>query len=733
MGTTEVMNGIKTGVMDAGNGLPKKASPVLLTATTHTENGETYEISADLIAIGGEAQVYHAIEKNTGKHCAAKIDTSGMIMYKPAERENRMRVVEFLKAHTDYKKYHIIPLLASGFIKIQGADGLELPYPIDIFPFCPDKDLDAFIRNTGKKFTYDELRTKVIPALSAALSTIHENNLIHRDIKPANIYELGGEIVVSDFGTAVVVENDDDDTPHHTELARRTLGYSAPEINSRYAKKASDYFSLGCTLATLYNGKHPYETVLSKESDYAFYELISEKGIAMDYRKGDEPLKHLIDALIKIKPSERITHEGIALWLSNTTAFFEKYGGRAVNDGQWKTPFSFEDAKYWNERDLAAAMAANWTAAKRYLYRGQLLDFFKGNQTLHNRIDQIMNEMPTAKNEDLGLAYFLHYLYKGGNFHWCGREYKELSEIATNIWQNESKGDTASAAEITKMLQSEYLSWKINATMQIPELPADVKSKMQKNLSGVTEIERITKKYPHLAYYYAMFQWGKEPELDLSGVTPDKQFSQFVESPAAFYEEIIKLMNDDLGWAIIASMRFKDGFNYINDVMTLKGKLCSNARDNIVSIYEFFESICNDKAVVRAHYYVNGPDSYLYWLKNKLTLYSFNSRDAQSLKARIEGVRFSDSMTLSDIKNSFRELNGYFAEGGDFQRLFQSDFVLACMGLTKSKDKNGDITATHADAFFIDSFFGKSVPAGFRKSLNLPPKIGADNTVTIHS
>ena len=91
----------------------------------------------------------------------------------------------------------------------------------------------------------------------------------------------------------------------------------------------------------------------------------------------------------------------------------------------------------------------------------------------------------------------------------------------------------------------------------------------------------------------------------------------------------------------------------------------------------------------------------------------------KNIKSRIEGISFSDDMKLLDLKNRFRELDGYFSTAGDFQVLFQDDFLLACLGLTKGRDRKGEITATHADAFFIDTFYGKEVPAGFGKYLNM--------------
>ncbi|MCL1987371.1 MAG: ribosomal protein L7/L12 [Firmicutes bacterium] len=689
------------------------ASPILFTSIKFTdkENNETYQISPNLINIGGESQIYHATSTN-GAECVARIDTSGL-MYDANKRQNRVQVVKFLKSHTDYKQFHIMPLLATGTVNIEGEDGDALPYPVDIFPYCPNGDLKRLTQN-GKKFSYAELKNTVIPALCKALHTIHENNIIHRDIKPENIYELNGEIVVGDFGTAVLTANGDDETVR-TELARRTIGYTAHEVTARYVKKASDYFSLGCTLATLYNGKHPYSATLASETEYIFYESMTTKGMLMDYQKGDEPLKNLIDALVRMKWIDRPTHDDIMLWLTDERAFEDKFIIKSardkITDGQWKKTFNFEDVDYHNENDLAAAMIANWDKAKTYLYRGQVEKFSEWNQTMQNRIDIIVNDSPTDKNHDLGLAYFLHYLQKGGNFCWCGQEFTTLAEIAAYMWKTAVKSNQNKRDEAIKMLRSEYLSWKMNALLQLPNFSEEQKSATKQLLPALQDIEGFTKKYPLIGVYFAIFSWGKDKAiLENRENSPDDWFNAwFVENPT-IYDNANELANNSHFWGAIASMGF------LKAVTATLDKIKGNHGKNLENIYLLFESICKDKTAVRRHYLKYSPKAYLAWLKNHLDLYSFNSSNAKQLKADIEKIPVSASMTLSELATSFNKLYGYFT---NFQKLFQGDFLIACLGLTKGKERHGEITATLADAFFMEKFFGEDVPLGFMKEVGL--------------
>ena len=155
-------------------------------------NGEndTYEIHADnRIGIGGESQVYLANRISDGEQVVAKIydefaDT-------PLNRSNRKSIVAFLKENPDYKKTHIMPLLDNGNISMESDDGEDFSKPVDIIPYCE--------KSTLQKCDYHQLKCKVIPDILHALNLLHISNLVHRDIKPNNIYDLNGEIVLSDF------------------------------------------------------------------------------------------------------------------------------------------------------------------------------------------------------------------------------------------------------------------------------------------------------------------------------------------------------------------------------------------------------------------------------------------------------------------------------------------------------------------------------------------------------
>ncbi len=99
-------------------------------------------------------------------------------------------------------------------------------------------------------------RLRWIHDCALALGHLHDRGIVHRDIKPSNILVTSTGAKIFDFGVAEFMT----DSPHGYKLAHAgSPKYMSPEqIAQMPLTGQSDIFSLGCVLAELLVGRHPF-------------------------------------------------------------------------------------------------------------------------------------------------------------------------------------------------------------------------------------------------------------------------------------------------------------------------------------------------------------------------------------------------------------------------------------------------------------------------------------------
>ncbi len=200
-------------------------------------------IVTDYIGQGGMGQVFKAEHKVMGREVAVKV--------LPVNRSTDEAIAHFTREiRTQAKLDH--PNLVRAYDA--GHEG-KVHYLVT--EYVPGMDLRRLIRSQGP-LNVNQAAT-VIMLAALGLDYAHQSGLIHRDVKPGNILVTPSGIAkVSDLGLAGFL-NEEDDDPRAGKIVG-TADYLSPEQieNPLDVNKASDIYSLGCTLYYAITGKVPF-------------------------------------------------------------------------------------------------------------------------------------------------------------------------------------------------------------------------------------------------------------------------------------------------------------------------------------------------------------------------------------------------------------------------------------------------------------------------------------------
>jgi serine/threonine protein kinase len=191
-----------------------------------------------LLGEGGFAEVYLGEHIHLGTEAAIKILVARLSSEEIEQFRNEARTIARLK-HP-----HIIRVLDFGVDN--GTSFLVMDYVAD-----------GTLRQRFPRGTQLPPKTILpyVTQIAAGLQYAHDQKLIHRDIKPENMLLDGEDVLLSDFGIAVVAHSS---RSMNTQDQVGTLPYMAPEQLQGKPRLASDQYALGIVVYEWLTGNRPF-------------------------------------------------------------------------------------------------------------------------------------------------------------------------------------------------------------------------------------------------------------------------------------------------------------------------------------------------------------------------------------------------------------------------------------------------------------------------------------------
>jgi len=194
---------------------------------------EELEQGGTHIHFSGSADDYFPSRTVLGRGCFGTVDHvySSLSLRQYARKRiergissmaDRQRLTSFendLKALKRLSHRHIVKLVGS-YTDLSCVGLIMTP--------VADADLEGYLASTDNQRARKQCLRAFFGCLATALGYLHRNKMCHEDIKPRNVLVKGAKVLLTDFGTARIWEDDGRSTTN--SVAARTPKYCAPEV-----------------------------------------------------------------------------------------------------------------------------------------------------------------------------------------------------------------------------------------------------------------------------------------------------------------------------------------------------------------------------------------------------------------------------------------------------------------------------------------------------------------------
>lgn len=680
--------------------------------------GGHYKIHASQIisADSGESQIYGCSQEYSSEKYVARVLKS-ITPASPVDKLiQREKVLHFLLQNSNNPDAHILPLFDHGTINQGGRE-----YFVEVYPFCEGGDL-------GQKkgaISYKTISKEIVPAINKALHTFHCAGFVHRDVKPDNLYYYNGRVVLGDFGITCELVNNGFAID---KTKTGTLGYYAPELMSQAAVKASDYYSFGQTLWTLYSGEMMYQNILRRYRSEGIETQRNQVNFAMlqdtyygleEIKKEEHFFEILIRGLLQYDVGSRFNYEQVERWTKGDLSLAHEISKYHDLD-TYPVHLLVDGVKCWNHEQLCDCFKNNWEGAKELLFSGELRSFFQHiNPKLAHEIDQIARVYSKApKNRrinvdtmnDIGVSRLMLLLNKGKSLVWGDVVYESISDLGKPVMPAENVRRRYHASEkgflCSGLIADWYTQWQTDRKELVDEY-------VLKCLIAAQEY--VTDTSWDTTYDIAASVSRAIVQQVFSAMSGQSRFENCgsLEELAVMLSGKTSEVYTYLQYSLLWNPEFH-GFLYAQGFAEFSHKLLTKGYSNLELLellFVFLEQQTENEENRRSlvDFYINhGPDAYLLWFKNHLNLYEFNGEEANALCIEIQNCQIGGT-TIAEVQASYSELMRLVVR---FRTLFVDNVYMAQMGLTGGKEKNG-ITSSHLFAYWHKKLLGRDVPIGF--------------------
>ncbi len=276
------------------------------------------------------------------------------------------------------------------------------------------------------KYEEDLIRKTILPGLISALAALHSIKIMHNDIKPQNIFwdEDRETVILGDFGCAA---------PANTRPAAFTPSYAALEILLRDGcSRASDWCSVGLTLAALVSGKPLLQTNSAGEAMLAW-----ERGLRFQDASGK--LKQLINGMIQSDPRKRLGPGAATKWCNEAAFGAEGRVSAREEDHHESITITFENPD-WIAADidtLLSGIVTHWDHSVFLFQQAKMDRFLSQFDKKWVDVCKKLRNLPSA--EDALFRLTLELTGKR-SFIWRGALCRNLLDLET-VWEEENTGE----------------------------------------------------------------------------------------------------------------------------------------------------------------------------------------------------------------------------------------------------------------------------------------------------